>query len=371
MRVALVHDWLIGIRGGEKVLECLAELYPQADIYTAVLDQKVLTPSLREHRIIPSFLQRLPAARRFHRHLLPLMPLAMESFDLRAYDLVISSSHCAAKGVLTGPNVLHVAYLHTPMRYAYEQFFDYFGDRGALRTLAFQTAFLPLRLWDELSSLRVDHFIANSQHVARRIRKYYRREAVVINPPVDIERFAPLPSSQVEDYYLVVSALVPYKRIDLAIETFRERPNGRLVIVGDGPLLGRLRSDAPPNVQFRGYQEGEALAGLYARARALIMPGEEDFGITPLEAQASGRPVVAYGYGGVTDSVRPLGQDDAPGGVFFSELSAVALSQALDQLEAHLDDFDPQTLQAHARTFSRALFKERVASVLQGWLAER
>lgn len=362
-RVALVHDWLVGMRGGERVLECLAELFPEAPIHTLVARREALSPLLASRRIVVSPLQRLPAATRGYRWLLPLMPWAVERFDLRGYDLVLSSSHCVAKGARHAPGAVHVSYVHTPMRYAYDQFADYFGGAWP-KELAFRLALAPIRAWDRASSRRGQRYIANSRHVAARIARAWGQPATVINPPVELARFSPAPGREVEDYYLLVSALVPYKRVDLALAAFALRPRRRLLVVGDGPQERRLRALAPPNVRFVGAHDGAQLAGLYRRARAFVMPGLEDFGITPLESMASGRPVVAYGQGGVLDSVRPLGQA-RPTGVFFDQQTPEALAAACDTLERHLGDFEPAALRRHARGFSTGRFKQRVRQAVE------
>ena len=295
MRVALVHDWLTGQRGGEKVLEVMCELFPEATLFTLVHVAGATSPTIESLPIRTAFTQRLPAAKRLYRWYLPIHPWAIESLDVSEFDLVLSSSHCVAKGVIPREGALHISYCHTPMRYVWDRFEDYFGS-GLKAKLVFGPVASRLRAWDRASSSRVHHFIANSTYVAERIGKYYQRDAdAVIPPPVDTEFYSP-GEDDPEDFYLVVSALVPYKRIDLAVEAFRGRSD-KLVVVGSGPSAARLASGAPPNVDFRGWVGDDELKKLYQRCRACLLPGVEDFGIVPLEAQASGAPWLRSGAG--------------------------------------------------------------------------
>lgn len=359
-RVALVHDWLTGQRGGEKVLEVLAEIFPDAPIYTLFHFPGSQIPEIEGRNIITSFLQRCPFLRRRYRFYLPLYPLAVELFDLQSYDLVISSSHCVAKGIIPHPDALHICYIHSPMRYAWNQYFSYFS---ADRLSFFSRFIIPpiiqrLRIWDESSSLRVDHFVANSRTVARRIAKYYRRQAEVIHPPVDTQFFQP--SDKEEDYFLIVSALVPYKRIDLAIEAFNRRGD-LLKIVGQGPEYRKLRRLARANVEFLGAVGADDLLKLYQGARALILPGEEDFGITSLESQACGVPVIAYGRGGATESVIP-----GRTGLFFDEINTESLLDVLDKFDGF--EFNKVKVRENALRFSREEFKAKIsASIRRRW----
>ncbi len=368
-RVALVHDWLTGMRGGEKVLEALCRLFPQAPLYTLLHVPGSVSPLIEDRPIHTSFVQGLPLARRRYRHYLPLFPRAVEGLKMPACDLVISTSHCVAKGVMPAGGALHVSYLHTPMRYIWDLYEDYFGPgRGGLARYVMPFLRPRLQRWDVDSCTRVDHFLANSEHVARRIKRHYGRRAQVIPPPVDTGRFAP--AAQVEDYYLVVSALVPYKRVDLAIEACASTGR-RLLVVGTGPEEARLRALAGPNVEFLGWAGDEELAGLYARAQAFIFPGEEDFGITPVESMAAGRPVVAFAQGGALETVVGPGdpQGRAPTGLFFTEQSITSLVAALDELETDMERFQPQTLAAHAAGFDTRVFMERMADFLASAVA--
>lgn len=367
MRVALVHDWLTGMRGGEKVLEVFCELYPDADLFTLLHVKGSCSPTIERMRIHTSFIQKLPDLANSYRKYLPLFPHAIESFDLSKYDLVLSSSHCVAKGVITPPSCVHVSYVHTPMRYVWDQFAEYFGPgrAGRLTRLAATVTAPYLRMWDEASSMRVDRYIANSSHVAERIRKRYRREASVIFPPVDATRFKPVAADQREDFYLMVGAFAPYKRVDLAIQAFKElrRP---LKIVGTGQDFERCRSMAGDGIELLGNQPDEVVTQLYARCRAFVFPGEEDAGITPLEAMASGRPVIAYGKGGVRDSVVPLEPGTPnPTGVFFHRQTVSDIADAVRRFEAAESRFDAAALRRHAEGFDRAHFKRRIEAFLR------
>ena len=367
MKVALIHDWLTGMRGGEKVLEVFCELYPNADLYTLLHVPGSCSPRIEGMRIRTSFIQKLPDVARNYRRYLPLFPHAIESFDLSSYDVVISSSHCVAKGVITPPSATHVSYIHTPMRYMWDQFGEYFGagKAGPVTRLAAQVAGPFLRAWDEASSMRVDRYLANSNQVAERIRKRYRRDAVVIYPPVDLAKFKLVPREQRGDFYLMVGAFAPYKRVDLAIEAFRQlgRP---LKIVGAGQVGPDIARIAKGNVELLGPRSDDEIAHLYARCRAFVFPGEEDFGITPLEAQASGRPVIAFGKGGALETVVGLGPSDArPTGVFFPTQSVESVIEAVKRLEANEHRFDPHVARANAETFDRPHFKRRLEGFLR------
>ncbi len=349
-RVAIIHDWLLHYRGGERVLEAICELYPHADIYTIFYRPGRVSPSIERHKITPSFLNSLPRVQNYYRYLLPLFPMAVERWDLSKYDVVISSSHCAAKGVIVPPHAMHVSYVYTPVRYAWDHYWTYFGGR-AWEWLAFP--FLHyLRQWDVNSSVRVDRFLTLSQSVAARIRRYYRRDADVVAPFVDLKAFTPSAAPADGDYYLVASALVPYKRIELAIEACRLAKK-RLVIVGEGPELSRLMTLSDSTVTFTGKVSLERLKEAYQDCKALLFPGEEDFGIVPLEAMAMGRPVIAYGRGGVLDTVI-----DGETGLFFDEPTAFSLVEAMTKLETGTA-ITPQACRARAAEFSREKFKER------------
>jgi glycosyltransferase involved in cell wall biosynthesis len=332
LRVALVHDWLVTLRGGERVLDALCELFPQATIHTLVRVPGVATPRIEAMRHVTSFADRLPLAHRHHRWLLPLYPTAIESLDLSAYDLVVSSSHCVAKAVIAAPGAVHVCYCHTPVRYAWDRTEDYVRGSHPLLQLArpaLTAAAGWLRRWDLQTVGRVDAFVANSENTASKIRKFYDRDAVVVVPPVECERFAGPPPRR--EYDLVLGGMVPYKRVDLAIEAYRQLPDRQLVLVGDGPERQRLQRTAPANVRFVGRVSEEELRTWYAGARCLVFPGEEDFGIVPLEAQAAGVPVLAFGRGGALESVV-----EGRTGVFFHEPTAESLVAAVRRVDALL-----------------------------------
>ncbi len=367
MRVALVHDWLTGMRGGEKVLEVMCELWPAADLYTLLYVPGQLSPAIERMNIRTSFIQHMPRAARWYRNYLPLMPTAIEQFDLREYDLVISSSHCVAKGVITQPRTCHISYIHTPMRYVWELFEEYFGPQraGRVKRAIIGVFANYLRLWDVASAQRVDSFVANSRHVARRIAKHYHREAQVIYPPVDTARFSP---GEAGDYYLVVSALAPYKRIDLAIAACAKMGR-RLVVAGSGQDAERLKKAAGPQVEFLGWQSDEQLAGLYRHCRAFLFPGEEDFGITPVEAQASGRPVIAFGKGGALETVCGLDQE-SPTGVFFGEQTVDSLTAAIREFEERESSFSPDRIREHALRFDREVFRRELQEYVARVYAE-
>lgn len=370
LRVVLVHDWLTGMRGGEKVLEELCRLFPQAPIFTLLHVPGSVSPLIERHPITTSFVQHLPGVAKRYRHYLPLFPSAAQSLRLPPCDLVLSTSHCVAKGVRPPREALHVSYVHTPMRYVWDLYEDYFGPgRGGLARLVMPLVRPYLQRWDVASNAQVNHFIANSAHVAERISRHYGRQATVIHPPVDTTRFAPSP--QVEDYYLVLSALAPYKRVGLAVRAATALGR-RLKVVGTGSELERLKTFAGPTVEFLGWQPDQAVAELYARARALLFPGEEDFGLTPLESMAAGRPVLAYAKGGALETVVAPGDASGrpPTGMFFAEQSEAALMEAIERLEARLDLFSPTALAAHAASFGAEVFNRRMRQFLDRVLAQ-
>lgn len=373
LRVALVHYWLVTWGGGERVLSALADMFPQADIFTVVATEDIAA-RFAPHRVRTSFLQSVPGSRRWHRHFLSLYPLALEQFDLRGYDLVISSHSGPAHGVLTSAETCHISYCHSPIRYLWDLYHDYANDDlHGLSRLIFRGTAHYMRLWDLASAARVDHFVANSRNVARRIQKTYRREASVVYPPVRIPD-VPL-NGRRDDYYLIVSRLVPYKRTDLAIQACKTmgRP---LHVVGDGPQLRQLRVlSSGGRVEFLTDLRDEQLAEQYAHCRALLFPGEDDFGMVPVEAQSFGRPVIAYARGGALETV--VGSDahersleDATG-VFFAEQTVDSLSHAIEAFEDSEASFDPAIARANAARFSAARFQAAMTRVVRDCMAQR
>ncbi|KPL00169.1 MAG: glycosyl transferase [candidate division Zixibacteria bacterium SM23_73_3] len=366
MKVALVHDWLTGMRGGEKCLEIFCELFPDATVYTLLYKKGSVSETISRMKIKTSFVQNLPFASNHYQKYLPLFPTAIEQFDLTDYDLVISSSHCVAKGVITSPESCHICYCHTPMRYAWEMYYTYFSKNSVSPLMRWSIPFFMnyLRSWDERSADRVDYFVANSQNVRRRIQKHYRRDAEVIYPPVDIEHFDL--NTKEGEYYLVVSALVPYKRNDLAVLAFNEL-NLPLRIVGQGSEKKKVMKIARKNIKFIDWQPRSELKRYYEKCKALIFPGEEDFGIVPVEAQACGRPVLAFGKGGVTESVKGAYPDQeitsSHTGIFFYPQTKDALIEAVRRFES--GRFDPHRIRENALRFDKKVFKEKIKEFIQ------
>jgi glycosyltransferase involved in cell wall biosynthesis len=365
-RIAVVHDWLLDFAGSERVLREILDLLPQADLFALLdLPDEELKNAIPRRAKATSFLQSLPRPRRWLRYYVPLMPLAIEQFDLSGYDIVVSSSHAVAKGVITGPRQLHLSYVHTPMRYAWDLQHEYLRaaglDRG-LRGWAARLALHRLRKWDVRTANGVDVFLANSAHVARRIRKAYRREAEVLYPPVDVSGF-PL-RQQKEDFYLTVSRLEPYKRVDLLLEAFGRRPDRRLLVIGDGPQMRRLRSMAAPNVELLGRLPTPEVREHMQRARAFLFAGIEDFGIVMAEAQACGTPVIAFGNGGAAEIVRGESAPH-PTGILFGEQTADAVLQAIGRFEQDPARFAPGSCRENAMRFDRSRFRSRFEELLR------
>lgn len=361
MKVALVHYWLVNMRGGERVLRALCDLYPQADIFALVADADVVKEHFPGHTVKTSFLQKI-GGKKHYQKMLPLMPHALESFDLTGYDLVISSESGPAKGVVTRPDSLHVCYCHSPMRYIWDLFPQYYAASGKVARLALSLFAPGLRQWDVTTSARVDHFVANSTFVAQRIKKFYRRDSDIVFPPVGVKRFDISPD--VDDYYLCAGQITPYKKIEVAIEACNKLGR-RLIIVGDGATKA-LKDLAGPTIEFTGPAPHARLKDYMARCRALLFPGVEDFGILPLEVMASGRPVIAYGRGGALETIK-----DGVTGAFFAEQSAASLSEAILAFEAEPTRFDPESIRTHALTFDEEVFKARISAVISTALRER
>lgn len=374
MKVALVHDWLTGMRGGEKVLELLLEAFPGAPLYTLLHVPGSVSAAIEAHPIRTAFVQRLPQAARRYRHYLPLFPAAIERLDLGDFELVVSSSHCVAKGVRTAPGARHLCYCHAPMRYAWDQYEAYFGERrDFVGRVVLPRAMARLRDWDRRTAGRAQRYLANSENVRRKLIAFWGlppERVRVLHPPVDADFYTPgpagaLPAAAADEYYLIVSALVPYKRLDLALAAFRGSGR-RLLVAGDGPDAARLRALAAgdPAVAFLGHRDDATLRALYRGARAFILPGEEDFGITPLEAQACGTPVIALGAGGALETVR-----EGETGLFFAERSAASLGDALARFEARA--WDPALARAQAERFARPRFREGFRRELADFLEGR
>ena len=357
LRIALVHDWLTGMRGGEKCLEVMCELFPDAPIYTLLHVKGAMSPLIESKTIHTSFLQRFPFVEQKYRMYLPLFPFAIEAFDFSDYDLLLSTSHCVAKGAKPRGDALHLCYCFTPMRYVYEMYDEYFGkgQAGMATRMAMKIVAPLLRVWDKKTADRVHHFVAISEHVRQRIHRHYGREAEVIFPPVDTAKFQA--SRRDAGYYLVVSALVPYKKVDLAVKAFN-KTGKRLIIVGKGPDEEKLRQLAKPNVEFVGWKSDDELALLYAGCTALVFPGEEDFGIVPLEAMASGKAVIAYGKGGALETVQ-----DGLSGVFFYEQTVEALEIAVSKAEQM--QFDVENVRKRALQFSRSIYKDAMKKFIE------
>lgn len=361
LRVAIVHYWFVGRAGGEKVVEALAEIFPQADLYCLIADPGKFPPKLKGHKLHVSFLQKIPGAFKFHRHFLFLQPIALEQFDFSGYDLVISSESGPAKGVITSPQTCHICYCHSPMRYIWDMYSQYVRTMNPAVKIVFSVVAHYLRQWDLASASRVDYFLANSNFVASRIRKFYRRESTVIHPPVEIN----LESFQATqgEHYLSVGRLVDYKRVDLAVLACT-RLSKKLRVIGDGPQYKALRRLAGPTVEFLGSLSDVELHKEFALCRALIFPGEEDFGMVPVEAQGFGKPVIAFGRGGTLETIRGLNGAkadlDAPTGVFFHEQSVESLSAAISQYESNASRFDAHQIRKHAQQFSSEVFQRQI-----------
>jgi glycosyltransferase involved in cell wall biosynthesis len=363
MRVAIIHYWLVGMRGGEKVVEALGELYPQADIFTHVYLPEMISDKIKRHKIIPTFINSLPRAGKMYKTYLPLMPLALEQLDLRGYDLIISSESGPSKGIIPSSDAVHVCYCHTPMRYIWNMYHDYRNGAGPVARFMMPPLTHYLRMWDVTSAARVDSFVANSATVAGRIHRYYGADSVVIHPPVDTSAFSIAAPAELEDYYLMAGELVSYKRPDFAVRAFNEMKL-KLLVIGGGEMLDEIRRLAGPTVTVLGSQPFDVLKRHYARCRALIFPGEEDFGMVPVEAMASGRPVIAFGRGGATETVV-----NGVSGVFFAEQTVEAISSAVKTLSAI--EIDPEKIAAHASQFGRDHFFQKIRTHIDGLLTQK
>ncbi|MBD2795655.1 glycosyltransferase family 4 protein [Xenorhabdus sp. 18] len=367
-KIALVHEWLLSYAGSEQVSSAILDLYPTANMYSVV---DFLTESQRNHfnniHSITTFIQKLPGAKKHYQKYLPLMPLAIEQLDVSHADIVISSAHAVAKGVLTGPDQLHISYVHSPMRYAWDLQHQYLRESGLNKGLkGWITKWLlhKLRLWDYRTANGVEHFIANSHFIARRIKKVYGRDATVIYPPVAVDDFPCI--EQKEDFYFTASRMVPYKKMDLIVEAFTQMPDKKLIVIGDGSEYKRIAAlaDGHSNITLLGYQPFEELKSHMQRAKAFVFAAEEDFGITPVEAQACGTPVIAFGKGGALETVRPLGSD-MPTGLFFEEQNVASLCSAVKRFERDINLIEPQSCRKNAERFSEARFAQEFSSFVE------
>ena len=356
MKVAIVHEWLSVYGGSERVVEVFHELFPDAPIYTLVYNEQTMPDRFKDYDIRTTFVQKLPFAKTKYPNYLPLMPRAFEELNLIEYDVVISSSTACAKGVITRSDAIHICYCHTPTRYAWEFYYEYTKDMNKLKKIIISSFMHKFRQWDRLAADRVDYFIANSNYIKGRIAKYYRRDAEVIFPPVNTHLY--YPNSQTEEFYLVVSRLVTYKRIDLAVQAFNQL-NLPLVVIGTGSEEKRIKAMASSNIKFLGRLSDEEIADYYAKCKAFIFPGEEDFGITPIEAQASGRPVIAYKRGGILDTVI-----DGKTGILFNEQTVESLSQAVMLYEQSGVAYSKEQIKEHSEKFSLERFKKEVANYI-------
>lgn len=359
MKVAIVHYWLVSMRGGERVLESLCRMFPDADVYTHLVDRKAISKDIARHNIQTTFISKLPAPQRMYQKYLPFMPLALESLDMSDYDLIFSNEAGPAKGIIPGPNSVHICYCCSPMRYIWDQYHIYRQNAGPFTKFVMPPLAHYLRIWDVSSSARVDKFLADSTHVANRITKFYRRDADVVYPPVAVDAFTPAPPEELGDYYLWAGQLVRYKRPDIAIEAFR-RNGKKLVVIGVGEEEAALKKIASDNITFLGATPFSVLKQHFARCKALVFPGEEDFGIVPVEVQAAGRPVIAYGKGGVLDTVI-----DGRTGVLFSDSTVEGLIRAVDAFEStSLATTCTEDCLANAALFSEANFQSGIKKAL-------
>ena len=371
MKVAIVHEWFVNYAGSERVVEQMLRCFPQADLF-AVVDflKDDERGFIMNKPVKTSFIQSLPLAKTKYRTYLPLMPLAVEQFDLSSYDLILSSSHAVAKGVLTGPDQLHISYVHSPIRYAWDLQHQYLQESGLERgPKAFLARALlhKIRQWDVRTANGVDFFLANSGFIGRRIHKTYRRQAEVLYPPVDVSSFQL--QTEKDDFYLTASRMVPYKKIELIVEAFNAMPERQLVVIGDGPDFARISKKAGPNVRLLGYQPFSVLKDHMQKAKAFVFAAEEDFGITPVEAQACGTPVIAFGKGGALETIRPLGIE-APTGVFFEEQKIESIVAAVKRFDSAGTAIDPYHCRANAQRFSEESFRTNYTGFVEKAFAE-
>jgi glycosyltransferase involved in cell wall biosynthesis len=367
LRIAIVHDWLVTYAGAEKVLEQMLNVFPDAELFSIVdfipQDQRGF---IHNKKVQTSFIQKIPGAKKRYRNLLPLMPLAIEQFDLSKYDLVLSSSHAVAKGVLTGPDQIHISYVHSPIRYAWDLQHQYLKESGldsGPKGLLTKWLLHKIRLWDYRTSNGVDHFVSNSKFISKRIKKVYGRDSQVLYPPVDVSRVEFKENK--EDFFITASRMVPYKKIDLIVEAFTKMPDKKLVVIGDGPDFNKIKSKAGANVELLGYQSSETLIDFMQRAKAFVFAAEEDFGITPVEAQACGTPVIALGKGGALETVKGYGISKNPTGVFFTKQEISDIVSAVNKFENIKTEINLSDCRKNAISFSEEVFRENLKKVVK------
>lgn len=365
MKIAIVHDWLVTYAGSERVLEQILNLYPEADIFSIVdflpADKRSF---IHNKKVTTSFIQKLPKAKQYYRSYLPLMPLAIEQFDLSKYDLILSISHAIAKSVITGPDQIHISYINSPIRYAWDMQSQYLKESGldhGIKGWLAKFVLHYIRIWDCRSANGVDYIISNSNFISKRVWKCYRRESTVIYPPVDIEGFCL--GEKKEAFYLTASRMVPYKKMDLIVEAFTKMPDKKLIVIGDGPDFKKIKSKASENIMLLGYQDFEVLRDYMQRAKAFVFAAEEDFGIIPVEVQACGTPVIAYGKGGALETVKGL-EDDMPTGVFFYEQNARCICKAVNEFERNQKKISPKNCRKNAESFSVDIFKKKIKTYI-------
>lgn len=360
MKVAIIHDWLVTYAGAEKVLEQIIDIYPDADLFSLVDFMKPSERGFIKNKLVTtSFIQSLPMAKKRYRNYLPIMPRAIEQLDVSAYDVIISSSHAVAKGVITGPDQVHISYVHSPIRYAWDLQHQYLKEAGldkGIKGMIVRNMLYHIRNWDYRTANGVDYFLSNSDFIGRRIWKVYRRESETIYPPVDVSAFTL--HRDKEDFYLTASRMVPYKKIDLIVEAFSQMPDKKLVVIGDGPDFEKIKAKSGNNVQLLGYQSFEVLKDYMQRAKAFVFAAEEDFGITPVEAQACGTPVIAFGKGGALETVISYKKSEKPTGLFFYEQKPEAIIHAVQEFEENIECFSPDNCRENAIRFSPERFKE-------------
>lgn len=369
LNVGIIADWLVTYAGAERVIKEMIDIFPDSELYSIVDflsdNDRILLHGKHAHT---SFIQKFPSAKHKYQKYLPFMPLAIEQLDVSSHEIILSSSHAVAKGILTGPDQLHISYVHSPIRYAWDLQHQYLRESGldsGIKGMIAKLILHKIRMWDYRTANSVDFFIANSKFIARRIKKVYGRDSEVIYPPVDVDRF--MLNENKEDYYFTASRLVPYKRIDLIVEAFSHMPNKKLVVIGDGSEMKKIKSKAMKNVEILGYQSNEVMQKYMQNAKAFVFAAEEDFGITPVEAQACGTPVIAFGKGGSLETVRPLGVN-APTGLFFSKQSTSSIVDAVIKFDNESDKIKPIDCRKNAMKFSRERFNLEIKDfVVNKW----